>query len=123
MDLLQLDCHSGDAKMIKSGAAPSFVIRDGSIFRISSGTIPVGIAAPLSSEQVRFTPEDGDVIVMMSDGVAQSLEDCAFLADLIIGQWCEDLGVLADKILRGAAERSERRDDMTVGLCRVKKLA
>lgn len=123
VDLLQLDCLSGDAKMIKSGAAPSFVIRDGSIFRISSGTIPVGIAAPLSSEQVRFTPEDGDVIVMMSDGVAQSLEDCAFLADLIIGQWCEDLGVLADKILRGAAERSERRDDMTVGLCRVKKLA
>lgn len=121
VDLLQLDSLSGQARLIKSGAAPSFVIRDGSIFRISSGTIPVGIAAPLSSEQVRFTPEDGDVIVMMSDGVAQSLEDCAYLADLIIGQWCESLPELADRILKGAAERSGRRDDMTVGLCRVKR--
>lgn len=120
VDLLQLDGLSGQARLIKSGAAPSFVIRDGSIFRISSGTIPVGIAAPLSSEQVRFTPEDGDVIVMMSDGVAQSLEDCAYLADLIIGQWCESLPELAERILSGAAERSGRRDDMTVGLCRVR---
>ena len=57
---------------------------------------------------------------MMSDGVAQSLEDCAYLADLIIGQWCESLPELAERILSGATERSGRRDDMTVGLCRVR---
>ena len=59
---------------------------------------------------------------MVSDGIAQTLEDSAWLADIIIGEWDENLKNLSDKILDAAAERNKRRDDMTVGLIRISNI-
>lgn len=57
------------------------------MFKIASGTIPVGITREINAEQIKFRLERGDVVVMVSDGVAQTLEDSAWLADIIIGGW------------------------------------
>ncbi len=119
IDLLEIDTYTSEAKFVKSGAAPSYVIRDGSLFKVASGTIPVGITREIGAEQIKFKLEKGDVIVMVSDGIAQTLEDSAWLADIIIGEWDDNLKNLSDKILDAAGERNRRRDDMTVGLIRI----
>ena len=43
LDLLSLDLYEGRAGFLKSGAAASFVYRDGALFRIRSRTIPLGL--------------------------------------------------------------------------------
>lgn len=119
VDLLEVDTLCSEARFIKSGAAPSYVIRDGSLFKIASGTMPVGITREINAEQIKFRLEVGDTVVMVSDGVAQTLEDSAWLADIIMSEWEDDIEKLSKRILSAAAERGNRKDDMTVGLVRI----
>ena len=67
----------------------------------------------LDAEQIKFDLEGGDVIVMLSDGVAQSLEDGVWLANMLTYEWVDDLQLMAEKILDGAALNNPRSDDMT----------
>ncbi len=121
IDLMELDLLCGRASFIKSGAAPSYVRRDGNLFKLQSKTVPIGIMRALDAEQLVFDVEAGDVIVMLSDGIAQSFEESVWLLDLLSCGWEEgdSLDAVADKILAGAAAANARPDDRTVALIRV----
>ena len=123
VDLMEIDLLTGYASFIKSGAAPSYVLRDGKLFRISSNTLPIGITRVINAEEVKFELQVGDIIVMMSDGVSQTLEDGVWLADLLTFGWSDtaDLDGMVKKILEGAENHNKRGDDMTVGLIKIKE--
>lgn len=121
IDLAEIDLSTGEAKFVKSGAAPSFVIRDGSIYRLQSKTVPIGIIRALDAEMIKFDVEEGDIIVMLSDGVARSFEECPWLLDML----SSDPDILegsprkaAEKIVRTAANR-KHADDITAGVIRI----
>lgn len=121
IDLLEVDLLSGDACFVKSGAAPSYVLRGTSVFKIASNSMPVGITRELCAEEVKFKLENNDVVVMISDGIVQSFEDGVWLMDIITNDWRKDmtLGDMCTKILDEARERKGERDDMTVGMVKV----
>lgn len=121
VDLMELDLYTGEAKFVKSGAAPSFVLRGGKLFRLQSKTAPIGILRALDAEMMRFSLCPGDIVVMISDGVSQSFEEAVWLMDMLCREeeWEEDLSKMAEKIVRRAKEVSERPDDVTVGLVKV----
>jgi len=121
VDLMELDLITGRAGFIKSGAAPSYVRRDGNLFKLQSKTVPIGIMRALDAEQLCFDVEAGDVIIMLSDGIAQSFEESVWLLDLLSCGWPEDddLERAADLILAGAAAQGGRPDDRSVALIRV----
>lgn len=119
IDLVEIDLLSGKAAFVKSGAAPSFVLRGGNLYRLQSKTVPIGIMPALDAEQIKFELESGDVIVMLSDGVAQSLEDGVWLANMLTYEWIDDLQLMAEKILDGAAMNNARSDDMTSVLLKI----
>ncbi len=119
IDLAEIDLITGKACFIKSGAAPSFIMRSGNLYKISSRTVPLGILHELDAEKIGFDLMAGDVIIMLSDGVAQSLEDGVWLANLLTYEWEDDLNTMAAKILDNAALTNKRSDDMTVVLVRV----
>lgn len=75
----------------------------------------------LDAEQLCFDVEPGDVIIMLSDGIAQSFEESVWLLDLLSCGWEEsdDLETVAQKILAGAAQNNARPDDRSVALIRV----
>ena len=83
VDLLELDLILGRASFYKSGAAPTYVFRDGSLFKLRSKTVPVGIIRELDSKKTSFDVGDGDVIVMVSDGVTQGKDECPWLFELL----------------------------------------
>ena len=121
IDLMEIDRYTGEARFIKSGAAPSFVIRGGRLFRLCSKTVPIGILRALDAEMIRFSLEAGDVIVMVSDGVSGEFEDSAWLCDMLASPSAaharpEDL---AEKILRAASAAAPRRDDATAAVVKV----
>ncbi len=119
VDLAEIDMITGEACFIKSGAAPSFIVRNGNIFRISSNTTPMGILRSIHAEQTRFQLLSGDIIVMVSDGIAPETDEGIWLAELLANEMCGNLHVMADRIVSRAKERNLRTDDMTAILIRV----
>ena len=119
VDLAEIDLMTGHAAFVKSGAAPSYVLRKGSLYKLQSKTVPIGIMPALDAEQIKFELEAGDVIILLSDGVAQSLEDGVWLANLITYEWEDNLDIMAEKIVDNAALNNKRCDDMTALLVRV----
>ena len=59
--------------------------------------------------------------MMFSDGVASSLEDGAWLTQLLSFDFDSDLEKMAEKILDSAGVNNVKPDDMTVGIIKVKK--
>ncbi len=122
IDLLEIDLLSGNASFLKSGAAPSYVLRGTSIFKISSNTMPVGITKELYAEEVSFALEEGDMIVMVSDGISESFEDGLWLADMLTNSVkpTAELADVCEMILEEAKRRNDERDDMTVGIVKIR---
>ncbi len=75
IDLFALDLYTGKARFIKSGAAPSLILRDGRLFRLSSHTVPIGILHAIDAQVIPFDVKPGDHILMMSDGITDTSLD------------------------------------------------
>lgn len=127
VDLLELDLLTGQAVFVKSGAAQSYVIRGGNIYRLMSKTVPIGIIKAIDAEKMKLDANPGDIIVMVSDGVTQGSENCIWLKDLLIAEDTSesaDLDALAEKIIiksRKAARLMgyEKYDDASVVIVRL----
>ncbi len=79
VDLLELDLMTGEGTFIKSGAAPSFVVRGNMVQRLQAGTVPIGIICTLDAQTTTFELREGDTVVMISDGIMESDPDCKWL--------------------------------------------
>ncbi|MDD6094644.1 MAG: SpoIIE family protein phosphatase [Clostridia bacterium] len=123
VDLMEADLITGRARFIKSGAAPSFVLRGGQLFRLHSKTVPVGIMRALDAEAISFDLQDDDTVIMMSDGVTGNYEDCPWLYELLCdGLKREDSpSRMAKMIGEAAVENTGREDDITVCVMKISK--
>lgn len=121
VDLFMLDGFTGQGSFFKSGAAPSFVKRGERIFKIRSRTVPIGILEDVDAEKTAFACEDGDAVVMLSDGVTEDIEEPLWLCELICGT---DLAAAdaASRILAEAKKHTLCRDDMSAAVLRIRKL-
>jgi stage II sporulation protein E len=119
VDLLDLDLITGKAEFYKSGAAPSYIFRDGNLFKLRSNTVPLGIIKELDSKKISIDAKAEDIIVMVSDGVTQSKDECPWLFDLLkasVGK--ESLASIADMIVK-RAKYEGADDDVSVIVMRV----
>jgi stage II sporulation protein E len=123
VDLFELDLYTKDAVFIKSGCAPSYVKRDTSLFRIKSQTAPIGLMSTIDTEKIRVEVQDGDIIVMLSDGISQTSDDAPWLLEFLSRPIKKDsLKDYADKILALAKEKSKSGDDMSVAVLKIIEL-
>ena len=120
VDLFTIDLYSGDAYFLKSGASTSYVKRGGSIFRIKSRTAPLGTVKRAECEKIRVEIEDGDIIIMTSDGFAGG-EDQAWIYETLAKEPPEKLSAYADLLLTEAKKRTPLDDDMTVAVVKITK--
>lgn len=128
VDLLEIDLLRGKASFTKSGATASYIVRRGSVYKISSDTMPLGLLPEVCAEVTEFSVCDGDVIVMCSDGVANDPETdedggAVQLVEFLEHEYMQDVGKIAENLLFDAARARGRADDMTVGVFRVKRKA
>ncbi len=121
VDLFELDTLNGKGVFLKSGAAPSYVKRGSSIFRIRSQTAPIGLLHTVDSERIRLEIKQGDHIIMLSDGIADAAEDAPWLLLLLGEPPKKDLAEYAELILNEAIKNNKTRDDMTVTVVRVEE--
>ncbi len=119
VDLFSFDTVRGDGQFYKSGAAPSYLKRGTSLFRIRSQTAPVGLLRTLDAERIKVDVHVGDIVILLSDGISASPEDDPWLLELLSRPAPADLQAYADRILAAARKQVGSRDDMTVLVARI----
>jgi len=124
-DILETDLYEGSAKFLKIGASSSFIMRDGRIKTIYSTSLPPGLVAEEKIEAKEIALKDGDIIIMMTDGVTDALtdkDDGEWIGEILDRIGSRDPRFIADNILNEAEKiRGIASDDMTVCAIRIWK--
>ena len=119
VDLFGIDLITGEATFVKSDAAPSYVKRDNSIFRLRSKTAPLGLLSTIDTEKLKVEVCPSDYIVMISDGISQCDEDSAWLLELLSKPYNGSVSEYAQMILSEAKEQVSYKDDMSVVVLKI----
>ena len=122
VDLFSLDLMSGEATFIKSGAVSSYIKRKGALFRIKSETMPLGLIKKIDAEKISVNVKEDDYVIMMSDGVSESVEDTPWLIEFLNASHFNELSEYAQAILREAQNRGKGSDDMTVLVMKISSI-
>ena len=72
VDLTIIDKTGSRARFYKMGAAPTYFIRGRRIRKITRPALPVGILPEIRLSHVSLRLYEGDIIIMMSDGISDS---------------------------------------------------
>ncbi len=118
VDLMELDAYLCRASFYKSGAAPTYVYRNGSLFKLRSHTVPVGIIKELDFRKIDLELSCGDLVVMVSDGVTDGKEECPWLFDLLRSQSASEPERIAELIVKYAKSEGAT-DDISVIVAKV----
>ena len=116
VDLIELDLITGRASFIKGGAAPSFVIRRGTVQRLQAGTFPIGIIRKLDTQASSMDLSPGDTVVMISDGILQDDPECRWLTKYLSECGGKDPEEIVYEICRHAAEFDDHDDCSAIAL-------
>lgn len=119
LDLCMLDLHDGEAEFMKAGAASSFHKRGNLVQEICSDLLPLGSLMELCPMSHSLSLMDGDMIIMMSDGVTDCFEDeygNNRLCDIIAKNHTVNPREMSDYLLQYAinCQSGRIRDDMTI---------
>ncbi len=116
IDLSVLDLKTGVCEFVKAGAAPTYVIRNGSLYELGTKSVPVGILDEVQLEYERSRLLSGDVLLMVSDGMIS--DGSEWLALLIQGMSELELRsplLLTSSIMTAAKHLKKNiMDDLTV---------
>ncbi len=116
LDIAFINLFSGEMELLKAGAGVSLLYSKGRVCRLDDSSLPLGILRELTFAVTRDRLVDGDILVLMSDGVSNDGID--WVEDLL-RDYDRDAGGmqgLAQLIAGTARDRQsdEKGDDVTV---------
>ena len=119
IDMSILNLFTGICDFIKIGAAATFIKRQDWVETITSTTLPVGVLNQVDIDGVSKKLYDGDIIVMVTDGVLDCIKGDdkeKIFADLLLDVKKKNPQEIADELLDRSIEQNEYQaiDDMTV---------
>ena len=119
LDVLKLDLFSHTASFLKAGAAASYILREGSIIKISGSSLPAGILTRCDPDVISDKIAAGDMIIITSDGIDEELlmnnkELCSKLSDSSPDKASKLLGELAVE-----NNKNHVNDDITVAAVKI----
>lgn len=119
IDASIFDLYTGKCEIAKAGASTTFVKRGNQIEGIRSTSLPLGVVAKLEIDQVELELKDGDMVIMVTDGVMDALpvgEQDLLMKMIIEGTQSQNPKEVAHHILEQvlACSGEVPMDDMTV---------
>lgn len=123
LDICVVDLYSGLAEFVKTGGAPSFIKRGRRVKVVKSDSLPVGMLQKVEKETVLEDLQEGDLVIMASDGLmdAENQTDIQWLLSLLSQAEIYEAQPLAEYLLGKAVAVSGGRlkDDITILVAKV----
>ena len=114
VDIACIDLFTGKADLLKVGAAPTVIRRNGRTGKAQSTSLPAGILRDIGFDRAAVGMREGDVLMLLSDGATQEGTDwiCAELESFKNGSAQQ----FAERIAHSARRRrvDGHDDDITV---------
>lgn len=119
IDMSVFDLYTGTCELIKAGASSTFIKKRDKVEHLSSSSLPIGVLHTIEIDSVQRKLEDGDFVVMVTDGVMDALpvgEQDLLLETIIQGTAINNPKELAHHILEQVLNWTGEApaDDMTV---------
>ena len=124
LDIAIVDLYKGSIEFIKSGACPTYIKNKKRVQLIKSLALPTGIIPTVSKEIFDRDIENGDILLMCSDGIVDSNIEYKN-KELWIRYLLEDMEItnpqkIADIILNESVDNNygKVKDDMSIIVCK-----
>ena len=119
IDMSLFDLYTGKCELVKAGASTTFIKYKDKVERVKSTSLPIGVMSKLEVDQTERQLQDGDMVIMVTDGVMDALPvgEQDFLMQMIVeGTQINNPKEIAHHILEQVLECSGEvpLDDMTV---------
>ena len=125
LDIAILDLYAENMEFVKNGACPTYVKRGKDVQLLKSITMPTGIIENIELIEYDKDIEQGDIIIMCTDGIIESNNDYQnkelWLKYLLEDINTDDVQKIADIIISEAIDNDfgKEKDDMTVIVAKV----
>ena len=127
LDVEILDLYAGKAEFLKNAACPTYIKRNRNVTMINSNSLPAGIVNNAKVDCFDIDLQDGDIIVICSDGIVESNAEYDN-KELWVKNLLEEIQTdiperIADIILKESIDNNmgKPRDDMSVIVSKVMK--
>ena len=127
LDIAIVDLYMGNIEFIKSGACPTYIKNKKRVQIIKSNSLPAGIIEEAKIQTFDKDIEQGDIMVMCSDGILDSNIEYKN-KELWIKYMLEDIETnntqkISDLILNEAVDNNfgTAKDDMSIIVCKFMK--
>ena len=123
LDISVINLKDKTIDFIKYGAPYGFIINDGAVKIIEGNTLPLGILEELSPSVAQTNVEDGDMILLLTDGISDAFGSSSEIIDFLRSIPAKNPQFLTNQILSKAISISggKKSDDMTALAVRIFK--
>lgn len=125
LDIAIFDLFTGNMEIVKNGSCPTFVKSKKDVQLIKSLSLPAGILDDIDLVTFDRDLEDGDIVVMCTDGIIDSNTEYnnkeMWVKDILSEMETDDVQKIADIIVQEAVDNNLGRpkDDMTVVVAKI----
>lgn len=112
LDAVRIDLDTCGLTIMKSGASATLIRHGGQVMKVTSPTFPIGIIESAEAFSREYELEEGDMIVMFSDGISEG--EYQFIKELLMQG--SNVKYIVDEICAKAElfNKSAHTDDVTV---------
>ena len=122
VDLLTIDLWTGQASLDKLGAAGSWLYQAGELRQLNGDALPLGILENIESRECSFRLNEGDAVVLLTDGVEEAFMTRGALREAVEIALEEPSAEASAASLMEAALTTggmQRSDDQSVAVIRI----
>lgn len=116
LDICDINLYTGVCELMKIGSSYTYVKRDDMVEQIAADNLPLGIFHKMDADRQKRQLQDGDYIIMVSDGIVDGVGDDEILREVIGQMNVQNPQEMANYILQFVLHKTvgKVQDDMTV---------